>query len=255
MQRASPHGRAIVRALRDTGITIATIITVAPPSAWRNLRRTVYAEGLACAGLKMIRRAAAAPRRVLTGSDGAISGEIPCAECSSENAPDTVSALKAAAPDLLILGGCGIVGPAVLQIPSLGTLNAHPGWLPDYRGLSVVAWSLHNGETPGATVHWADAGVDTGAVIIRQRLSTITGLTLRQIESAVGDLAVALLAQAVQLIAKNRAPRIPQSPGAGRRYSRMPFDTRRRLELRLQRRGEAMSAGVHRSTMDAVESR
>jgi len=75
--------------------------------------------------------------------------------------------LRAAAPDLLLLGKPGIVRKQILDIPRVGTLNCHPGKLPCYRGNDVIYWTcLHKDfHHLGYSIHLVDEGVDTGPVI------------------------------------------------------------------------------------------
>lgn len=62
----------------------------------------------------------------------------------------------------------------LLSLPRLGTINCHAGRLPFYRGRNVLNWALINDESEfGITVHYVDAGIDTGD-IIAQRVLPIT---------------------------------------------------------------------------------
>jgi methionyl-tRNA formyltransferase len=48
----------------------------------------------------------------------------------------------------------------------LGILNPHIGLLPEYRGRSVMEWSLLKGDPVGITVFFIDEGIDTGERIV-----------------------------------------------------------------------------------------
>tara|TARA_B100000242_G_scaffold285421_1_gene249861 strand:- start:322 stop:1080 length:759 start_codon:yes stop_codon:yes gene_type:complete len=69
--------------------------------------------------------------------------------------------------DLLIIGNTGIIKNNILTIPSIGTLNAHPGILPQYKGLDSIYWASYQKdfENIGVTVHFVDEGIDTGNII------------------------------------------------------------------------------------------
>jgi methionyl-tRNA formyltransferase len=75
-----------------------------------------------------------------------------------------------------------VLPAAVVAAPTIGSFNLHPGPLPRYAGLNTPSWAIYNGETEHAvTVHWMDAGVDTGAVAYEVRFpirEDDTGLTL-----------------------------------------------------------------------------
>lgn len=74
--------------------------------------------------------------------------------------------LKALKPDLAVVVAYGrLLKRDVLDVPRLGTMNAHFSLLPKYRGAAPVQWSLVKGETrTGVTLFWLDEGMDTGPV-------------------------------------------------------------------------------------------
>ena len=51
--------------------------------------------------------------------------------------------------DVLLLGQSGIVPQSILDAPKVGTLNAHPGWLPDFKGIDCAAWTILAGRSSG----------------------------------------------------------------------------------------------------------
>jgi UDP-4-amino-4-deoxy-L-arabinose formyltransferase/UDP-glucuronic acid dehydrogenase (UDP-4-keto-hexauronic acid decarboxylating) len=75
-----------------------------------------------------------------------------------------------------------VLPSAVVAAPLIGSFNLHPGPLPRYAGLNTPSWAIYNGEAEHAvTVHWMDAGVDTGAIAYDVRVpihEDDTGLTL-----------------------------------------------------------------------------
>ncbi|MFM7859863.1 MAG: phosphoribosylglycinamide formyltransferase, partial [Candidatus Nanopelagicaceae bacterium] len=51
-------------------------------------------------------------------------------------------------------------------------INSHPALLPDFPGAHAVADALKAGvKNTGCTVHWVDAGVDTGPIIAQAQVS------------------------------------------------------------------------------------
>ena len=56
-----------------------------------------------------------------------------------------------------------------------GILNAHIGLLPEYRGRSVMEWSVLAGAPTGVSVFFMDAGIDTGREIVLRRTFDVTG--------------------------------------------------------------------------------
>jgi methionyl-tRNA formyltransferase len=80
--------------------------------------------------------------------------------------PELGDELQAEEVDLLVnVHSLFVVHPAVLEVPRIGSFNLHPGPLPQYAGLNAPSWAIYCGErTHAATVHWMDAGIDTGPI-------------------------------------------------------------------------------------------
>ena len=56
----------------------------------------------------------------------------------------------------------------IFSLPPLGTINLHPSLLPRYRGPNPYFWMYHDMTSEGGvTVHFVDAGEDTGDVIFQ----------------------------------------------------------------------------------------
>jgi methionyl-tRNA formyltransferase len=91
-------------------------------------------------------------------------------ESAKVNSPETLGEIRAIEPELLFsLYNMQILRPALLDIPSVGTVNFHNGPLPRYRGVNVYSWAILNGETEyGISWHWVDRGIDSGDVLARK---------------------------------------------------------------------------------------
>ena len=68
---------------------------------------------------------------------------------------------------LVVLAGyMRICGPVFLDAFEGRTVNVHPSMLPAFPGADAVGAALAAGVTStGVTVHWIDAGVDTGQIV------------------------------------------------------------------------------------------
>lgn len=90
-----------------------------------------------------------------------------------------VEALREAAVDLVVLAGY----MRVLKSPLLGAfagriVNIHPSLLPAFPGLEAWRQALDYGvKITGCTVHFVDAGVDSGAIIGQQSVPVMEGDT------------------------------------------------------------------------------
>ena len=110
---------------------------------------------------------------------------------------ETTSVLRGLHPDLFVLGGAPILPAAVLELPRIGTLNAHPGLLPRYRGVDVVAHAILNGDPVGATVHFVDAGIDTGRIVSQVEVPVRRPESLSSLQERVEAAGATALAEAV----------------------------------------------------------
>jgi methionyl-tRNA formyltransferase len=88
------------------------------------------------------------------------------------NVPETMEWLNLWKPDFIVVAAYGkILRPNILDFPQFGCLNVHASYLPRWRGASPIqAALLHGDETTGVSIMIMDAGVDTGAVLARQRV-------------------------------------------------------------------------------------
>jgi folate-dependent phosphoribosylglycinamide formyltransferase PurN len=93
--------------------------------------------------------------------------DFPVAACHDQNAPDSIARLQGWSPDLIIFAGGNILRSQLLNVPRLGVLNVHLGLLPEIRGMSTLEWSLLTRVPAGVTVHYVDAGIDTGPILRR----------------------------------------------------------------------------------------
>lgn len=103
-------------------------------------------------------------------SDPLNDAEIPgLLKTKNLNSPETRAYLCAVEPDIVLVYGASILKDEWLTAPRLGTLNMHYGILPWYRSSNSTQFALLH-ERPdrvGASVHYIDAGIDTGSIIRR----------------------------------------------------------------------------------------
>ncbi len=64
-----------------------------------------------------------------------------------------------------------IIPQEILSIPKQGFINFHYGILPECRGPQPILWHLLNNDThAGLTVHKVDDGIDTGDIIMQEKI-------------------------------------------------------------------------------------
>ena len=83
------------------------------------------------------------------------------------NHPDVVKLARELQPDILAVFGTSLIRGDLLKEGRLGIANLHGGLSPEYRGADCTFWALYNREPEkvGCTLHWIDAGIDTGRLI------------------------------------------------------------------------------------------
>ncbi|MDA2962374.1 MAG: phosphoribosylglycinamide formyltransferase [Actinomycetota bacterium] len=78
-------------------------------------------------------------------------------------------------PDLVVSAGFMRILPAEF-VERFPTINCHPSLLPDFPGAHAVGDALAAGVgITGTTVHWVDAGVDSGPIITQMQVPVLAG--------------------------------------------------------------------------------
>jgi methionyl-tRNA formyltransferase len=126
------------------------------------------------------------------------------------------AALRALAPDLLVVVAYGVLLPqAVLDIPRLGCINVHASLLPRWRGAAPVQHALLAGdEETGVSIMQMDAGLDTGGVLLQQRLRIGESMTAGELETALAVLGARALVEVVRAHGAGTAVAAPQDDAA-----------------------------------------
>lgn len=159
------------------------------------------------------------------------------------NHPDVVRLAKELQPDLICVFGTSLIRGELLQQGRLGIINLHGGLSPEYRGADCTFWALYNGEPEkvGCTLHYIDAGIDTGRLIAHVSPTVKPGDTeLVLFWRAVQDSA-RVYAEAIDRLAHGHPLGVVQ-PGKGRLYQ--VKDRGLRHEQALDAKLATMLAGV-----------
>lgn len=135
------------------------------------------------------------------------------------NHPEVLQIARELKPDLICVFGTSLIRGELLHEGRLGMVNLHGGLSPEYRGADCTFWALYNGEPEnvGCTLHYINAGIDTGELIAHIRPAVAMGDTeLPLFWRAVRDSAV-IYAEFVRRVAAGERFGRPQS-GKGRLY-------------------------------------
>ena len=133
-----------------------------------------------------------------------------------------LACLRSLAPDIVVTAAFGqILSQALLDVPKMGTVNVHASLLPAYRGAAPINWCILNGETKtGVTTMLTDAGVDTGAMLLRRETDIGETETAAELSARLSQLGAELLIETLKgYIAGEIAP----TPQDERLASRQPM--------------------------------
>jgi len=111
---------------------------------------------------------------------------------------------------LVVLCGCLMVlGKQVLKAFENRIINIHPALLPNFGGKGYYGIAVHEAvlaagvATTGATVHFVDGGIDTGAAILQKEVAILPGDTPEILQKRVMEEAEwQILPQAIRMFAE-----------------------------------------------------
>lgn len=151
----------------------------------------------------------------------AMDHHVPVFEVARLRDPATLSALAAFEPDVVCVACFSQRIPReILHLPRLGCLNVHPSLLPDNRGPDPVFWTFWRGDaSTGVTVHLMDEGLDTGPIVVQERIKVREGISEATLEHQCATVGGALLVRAVRGLDAASISPIPQNESLASTYS------------------------------------
>lgn len=149
-------------------------------------------------------------------SAGLATGVFELAAHADRAARDTAIAdwLDEQGVELVVLAGyMAILTESFLDRYPDAIVNVHPSLLPAFPGVRAIEQALDYGvQVFGVTVHFVDAGVDTGAIILQDSIELPGVRTAGEVHERLRPLEHALLPEAVRRIAAGRVRRDPEHP-------------------------------------------
>lgn len=130
--------------------------------------------------------------------------------------------LQAWNPDVIVVAAFGqILRQRVLDLPKFGCINVHASYLPRWRGAAPMqAAILHGDEYTGVSIMKMDAGIDTGPVLIQEKVYLEEDETLSTLTEKLSALGASLLLKALEDYLAGRLEATPQ-PEGGDTYAGM----------------------------------
>ena len=103
-------------------------------------------------------------------------------------------------PDLVVSTGFMRILPPEF-VNRFPTINIHPALLPNFPGAHAVRDALLAGVgVTGTTVHWVDAGVDTGPIIKHMEIPVLPGDDEASLHERIKKVERALIVESIALI-------------------------------------------------------
>jgi phosphoribosylglycinamide formyltransferase 1 len=108
--------------------------------------------------------------------------------------------------DLVVLAGfMRIITPVLIDAFPAAIINIHPALLPAFPGLHAQRQALEYGvRITGCTVHFVDAGTDTGPIILQKAVAIDPGDTEETLSAKIQLEEHSIYPQAIQLYADGR---------------------------------------------------
>ncbi|HSV34766.1 MAG TPA: methionyl-tRNA formyltransferase [Ramlibacter sp.] len=124
------------------------------------------------------------------------------------------AALEEARADVMVVAAYGLILPAwVLQAPRLGCLNIHASLLPRWRGAAPIHRAIEAGDSEtGVTIMQMDEGLDTGAMLLAERIPISPGDTTATLHDSLALLGGRLIVEALKLAAGGGLKPVAQPP-------------------------------------------
>jgi folate-dependent phosphoribosylglycinamide formyltransferase PurN len=227
-------GRAVVNALeRDVG-GVAAIVEQPVPRLTKIRSRTrrlgpltISGQILFAVGVQPLIRRLARPRlaEIIRTNDLIVDGfRAPVHRVESANDAHVHRLLKTLRPSVVVVSGTRILSTTTLASVDVPWINMHAGITPAYRGAHGGYWALvdRRPDLVGTTIHFVDAGVDTGPVIEQvhfavERADSIATYPLLHVVAG-----LPALARAVRSAIAGTLEPLSQQPGYASRLVAVP---------------------------------
>ncbi len=114
--------------------------------------------------------------------------------------------------DVMVVAAYGLILPqAVLELPRHGCLNIHASLLPRWRGAAPIQRAILAGDAEtGITIMQMDAGLDTGAMLLKKACPIAQEDTAQTLHDKLALLGAEAIVEALDLLARDELSATPQ---------------------------------------------
>lgn len=136
----------------------------------------------------------------------ALKYNIPVFQPEKIKEPEAVEELKKYQADIFVVAAFGqILSKEILDMPRLGCVNIHASLLPKYRGAAPIQWAVIDGEEEtGVTIMKMDVGLDTGDILIQEKIRLDVKETGASLFDRLSELGSSLIVKALPLIEEGK---------------------------------------------------
>jgi methionyl-tRNA formyltransferase len=160
--------------------------------------------------------------------------------------PLFLKTLQAFNPDIFVVVAFRILPPEVYILPTYGAINAHASLLPKYRGAAPIHWAVYHGEKEtGVTVFQIDKKVDTGRIILQERIPILEDYTTGNLYTILQQLSADALIKALDMLENDKVNTILQDDAVATPAPKVHPDTGK---LDFNKTGEALCRAVRAFT-------
>ncbi|MGD1914906.1 MAG: methionyl-tRNA formyltransferase [Phycisphaerales bacterium] len=167
----------------------------------------------------------------MSGASVAAKYGVPVQVAGDVNAESFRSMLRDEGVEFIVsISGTQLYRKALRQQTEYGIVNCHGALLPKYRGLMPSFWTLANGEKEGGvSVHYVDAKLDNGPIIVQKKYTIHAHDTLEDIMARGKDLAAEAILESVAAVEYGPHDLIPNPESDMTHFSMPTRDDVRRL--------------------------
>jgi methionyl-tRNA formyltransferase len=143
----------------------------------------------------------------------ALARKLPLAQPASLKEPVIQEQLRAIGADAMVVAAYGLILPdAVIAIPARGCINIHASLLPRWRGAAPIQRAVLAGDREtGITIMQMDAGLDTGAILLQEKIALNDDDTAQTLHDKLAQLGARCVVRALK---ENPAPRAQDDTAA-----------------------------------------
>ncbi len=115
-------------------------------------------------------------------------------------------------PEAIVVAAYGHIIPKwMIELPRLGCINLHASLLPKYRGAAPIQWALIHGEkVTGNTTMQIDTGLDTGPMLLNQRVEITSDETTETLSRKLSGPGAELMVETLRKLDRGRLRPQPQ---------------------------------------------